>query len=104
MRAGRGGAGRAVGGPAGPGRTCRPPRLLQVKAAPGYPLSASSSSWIILPRGAPRAAGSRARAAGKGGPARRRQRRPAGAGSRRGRAAGRGGPLLGRVGVRREGG
>lgn len=36
----------------GPCHTWRPPRLLQVKTAPGYPLSASSSSWIILPRGA----------------------------------------------------
>lgn len=53
-------------GPAGPRRTCRPPRLLQVKAAPGYPLSASSSSWIIPLRAAARAAGRGARAAGKG--------------------------------------
>lgn len=53
-------------GPAVPRRTCRPPRLLQVKAAPGYPLSASSSSWIIPLRAAARAAGRGARAAGKG--------------------------------------
>lgn len=31
----------------GPDRTCRPPRLFQVKMEPGYPLSAKSSSWIM---------------------------------------------------------
>lgn len=62
----------------GPYNTWRPSRLLQVKTAPGYPLSASSSSWIILPRSAARAAGRHAGAAGNGG------RRGRGAGKMRG--------------------
>lgn len=28
--------------------TCKPVRLFHVKMAPGYPLSASNSSWIIV--------------------------------------------------------